>query len=716
MINVLIAPTGLESGLTTISLGLIRALDAQGLKVAFVKPVAPSYASSERSTHLVRTVLHLTTPDPMQLHQVQQRISDGMLDRVLEDAVALHDEVAQDCDVVLIEGLAPDRSEPYTAKLNAEMAKALNADVLLVANGQDRNISQIRSDLRLQSGIFGGTKGNLLGTIINKVGSSASQPLLAAADANDSTAEQHGIADVDSCWQLGDNDCPVVGVIPWQSELISPRMLDIARTLSAKVLNEGELHSRRVLRTTLCARTLPNMVDTLRPGTLLVTPGDRDDIVVAAAMAANNGTPLAGLLLTGGLTPHQGVIDLCQSALKTGIPVLQTPLDTFATAQRLSQMDSHVPMDDVDRVQRIMDTVTEHLKSELLMQRLGAPHATRLSPAAFRYQIVAKACADKQRVVLPEGDEPRTVQAAAICQQRGIADCVLLGDLERIQQVAQAHEIELPADLQIIDPSDVREHYVPPMVELRKHKQLTEPMALAQLEDNVVLGTMMLAEDDVDGLVSGAVHTTANTIRPALQLIKTAPGAKLVSSVFFMGLPDQVLVYGDCAVNPDPNAEELADIAIQSAGSAAAMGIPARVAMVSYSTGKSGSGADVEKVRQATALVQQQRPDLVVDGPLQYDAATTMSVARSKAPDSAVAGQATVLIFPDLNTGNTTYKAVQRSANVISIGPMLQGLAKPVNDLSRGALVEDIVYTIALTAIQAQQRKQQSQQTLKQQP
>lgn len=708
MINVLIAPTGLESGLTTISLGLIRALDAQGLRVGFVKPVAPSYASSERSTHLVRTVLHLQTPDPMHLSQVQQRISDGMMDRVLEDVVALHDKVSQDCDVVLIEGLAPDRSEPYTAKLNAEMAKALNADVLLVANGQDRTPAKIKSELKLQAGIFGGSKANLLGAIINKVGSPPKHrgvPSLESIQAEE--AQNKTLCSPEECWKLGTKNLPIVGVIEWQAGLVSPRMLDIARTLNAKILNEGELNSRRVLRIALCARTLPNMIDTLRPGTLLVTPGDRDDIIVAAAMATNNGTPLAGLLLTSGLTPSQGVIDLCQKALLTGIPVLQTELDTFSTAEELTRMETHVSIDDVDRVQSIMETVADHLDGELLMERLGAPHATRLSPAAFRYQIVAKACSDRQRIVLPEGEEPRTVQAAAICQQRGIADCVLLGEREKIEQVAIANEITLPEDLQILDPADVREHYVPAMVELRKHKQLTEPMALAQLEDTVVLGTMMLAQDDVAGLVSGAIHTTANTIRPALQLIKTAPGAKLVSSVFFMGLPDQVLVYGDCAVNPDPNAEELADIAIQSASSAQAMGIQPKVAMVSYSTGKSGSGADVEKVRTATETVQQQRPDLVIDGPLQYDAATTVSVARSKAPDSAVAGQATVLIFPDLNTGNTTYKAVQRSANVISIGPMLQGLAKPVNDLSRGALVEDIVYTIALTAIQAQQRKLQ---------
>ncbi|MBF3054201.1 phosphate acetyltransferase, partial [Pseudomonas aeruginosa] len=297
--------------------------------------------------------------------------------------------------------------------------------------------------------------------------------------------------------------------------------------------------------------------------------------------------------------------------------------------------------------------------------------------------------------------EPRTVQAAAICQARGIARCVLLAKPDEVQAVAQAQGIVLPEGLEIIDPDLVRQRYVEPMVELRKGKGLNAPMAEQQLEDSVVLATMMLALDEVDGLVSGAIHTTASTIRPALQLIKTAPGYNLVSSVFFMLLPDQVLVYGDCAVNPDPSASDLAEIAVQSAASAQAFGIPARVAMISYSTGDSGSGVDVDKVREATRLAREQRPDLLIDGPLQYDAAAIASVGRQKAPNSPVAGQATVFIFPDLNTGNTTYKAVQRSADCVSVGPMLQGLRKPVNDLSRGALVEDIVYTIALTAIQA---------------
>lgn len=330
----------------------------------------------------------------------------------------------------------------------------------------------------------------------------------------------------------------------------------------------------------------------------------------------------------------------------------------------------------------------------------------RVSPAQFRFDMMQAAQKANKRIVLPEGAEPRTVRAAAICHEKGIARCVLLAHPHAVHAVAQELGITLPDSLEIIDPESISEQYVAPMCELRKSKGLTEEQAREQLRDTVVLGTMMMAQNDVDGLVSGAVHTTANTIRPALQLIKTAPGASIVSSVFFMLLPGQTVVYGDCAVNPNPDAQQLAEIAIQSADSAKAFGIEPRVAMISYSTINSGSGPDVDTVIEATKLVREKRPDLAVDGPLQYDAAVVESVAKSKAPNSPVAGKATVFIFPDLNTGNCTYKAVQRNANVLSVGPMLQGLRKPVNDLSRGALVEDIVYTIALTAIQAVQMEQ----------
>lgn len=326
-----------------------------------------------------------------------------------------------------------------------------------------------------------------------------------------------------------------------------------------------------------------------------------------------------------------------------------------------------------------------------------------MSPAAFCHLLTERARRANKRILLPEGDEPRTIRAAIYCQERRIARCVLIGKRREIERIARAEALVLPEQLEIIDPDAVRDAYVAPLVEFRKSKNLSAAAALDQLTDNVMLGTVMLALGQGDGLVSGAVHSSANTVRPALQIIRTRPDAKVVSSIFFMCLPDQVVAYGDCAINTDPDAETLADIAIQSADSVAQFGIPPRVAMISYSTGESGSGVDVDKVREATRIAKTKRPDLLIDGPLQYDAAASSDVAALKAPNSLVAGRATVFIFPDLNTGNTTYKAVQRSAHVISIGPMLQGLKRPVNDLSRGALVEDIIYTIALTAIQAEQ-------------
>lgn len=701
MINIYIAPTGLHSGLNSISLALLHALDTQGIKASFFKPVS-AYEENEieRSTQMVKQTYPLNPPKPMPLRQAQKLISTSQTDRLLEDLVGLHHIASKGTAVTIVEGIAPDPSEPYTARINSEIAKALNADVILVGSAENKTPREVQEDIDMNASLFGGFKqGTIIGTIINKFGTPDQSHFMF------STSTETDEERLDATPKVTLEQGRLLGVIPWKRDLISPRTIDIAHQLNARIVNTGDIASRRVKTISMCARTLPNLVDRFNAGTLIVAPGDRLDIIVTCALAETNGTPLAGLVLTGDIMPSDDAMQLCQKAFKHGLPILITPGDTFSCASQLDRIDTAVPEDDKQRIGLIRDHISEYIDIQAILNAINAPHAERLSPAAFRFQLVERARNNLQRIVLPEGEEPRTIQAATICQNRGIAQCTLLGKADVIKQVAQAQGIELPSELKIIDPDSIREDYVPNMVELRKHKNLTAPMASAQLEDNVVLGTMMLALDHVDGLVSGAIHTTANTIRPAMQLIKTAPGAKLVSSVFYMCLPEQVLVYGDCAVNPDPNAEELADIAIQSADSALAMGINPKVAMISYSTGASGSGSDVEKVKQATEIAKSLRPDLIIDGPLQYDAATTASVAKSKAPNSPVAGQATVLIFPDLNTGNTTYKAVQRSAHVISVGPMLQGLRKPVNDLSRGALIEDIVYTIALTSIQAQQLK-----------
>ena len=701
-----LAPTGFGVGLTSVSLGLIRALQRSGLRVHFLKPIAqphPGDSGPERSTALIGSTMGLNPPAPLALPEVERRLGNGELDEVMEDIVSRYREAARDADVVVVEGMVPTRQAAYAGRINQHIATSLDADVILVSAPDDDNLASLAHRIEVHAQGFGGPQNpKVLGVIINKV---RDLELGGEVPSDRSelkrTLKDYAIAIKQESRVLNTEGFRLIGCVPWQSELNAPRSSDVAHLLNARVLHPGEMHQRRVLDIVLCARTVPNTLHLYRPGTLLVVPGDRDDVIISASLASLSGTPLAGLLLTGDIMPDERVMQLCQPALDNGLPIFLVATGSFATSTLLDRMNREIPIDDTERTTLVTDFVASHIDHAWLQRRCGETSERRMSPPAFRYDLVNRAQQAGKRIVLPEGDEPRTVQAAAICQRRGIAQCILLAKPDSVEAVARAHHITLPEGLLILDPDEVRERYVAPMVELRKDRGLTAPVALQQLEDNVVLGTMMLALDEVDGLVSGAIHTTANTIRPAFQLIKTAPGYNLVSSVFFMLLPDQVLVYGDCAVNPDPNAEELAEIAIQSARSAEAFGIPARVAMISYSTGASGTGEDVEKVRKATQLAREQQPGLLIDGPLQYDAAAIASVGQQKAPDSPVAGKATVFIFPDLNTGNTTYKAVQRSANVISVGPMLQGLRKPVNDLSRGALVDDIVFTIALTAIQA---------------
>lgn len=390
-----------------------------------------------------------------------------------------------------------------------------------------------------------------------------------------------------------------------------------------------------------------------------------------------------------------------------GATVIETHKSSWSVAQALSDLAPVLREDDADQVNYIKENAAKDFDKKAIetLSQFAVSDTPLMSPAAFRYKLTELARAAHKKIALPEGDEPRTVCAAAKVAEQNIAVPVLFGNKDKILAVAKEQGVTLGDNVEFVDPDEVRQNYVDRLVELRKAKGMTPEAALEMLKDNVALATMMIERNELDGLVSGAVHTTANTIRPPLQIIKTAPGAKLVSAIFFMLMPEQVYVYGDCALNIDPDAEQLSEIAIQSADTAKAFGIDPKVAMVTYSTMNSGKGADVDLMKAATELVRQKRPDIAVDGPLQYDAAVMPNVAAQKAPNSPVAGKATVFIFPSLSTGNTVYKAVQRSAGLVSIGPMLQGMKKPVNDLSRGALVDDIIYTIAVTAIQAAQIK-----------
>ncbi|GGC03913.1 phosphate acetyltransferase [Marinobacterium zhoushanense] len=707
--SIMIAPAGLGSGLTTTVLGLVHALEQQGIRVGFFKPIAQTRNgdSNDRSVAILRSSCAVSIAEPIPMREAEHLVSSGRQDQLLEQIIERFEDSCADApEVVVIEGLVPTMTQPYANTINSAIARALDAEVVLVAAPGLDGIDAIEDHLDIVARFYGGAKEpRVLGCIMNKLDAPLDRegnprPEIAGEQAR---ARSLTLTQIEAQATLFDPRFRLLGGIPWDSEMVAPRVRDLTDYLEARILYAGDINHRRVSSIVLCGQTLPHMVRSLKPGTLIVTPGDREDIILAACLAANNGVALAGLVLTGGYTPSPELMTLCEGALRSGLPIVSVVSDSWQTAQNIPRDTLEIPVDDLERIAHVKEFTAAHIDADWIASLRGQSGKVHLSPAAFRYQLVARARAAQRNIVLPEGSEPRTVRAAALCAERGIARCTLLGDPSEIERIADNLGIALGDKISILDPEQIRERYIARLLELRAHKGITELQARDELQDNVVLGTLMLELGEVDGLVSGAVHTTANTIRPALQLIRTAPGTSLVSSIFFMLLPEQVLVYGDCAINPDPSAEELADIAIQSADSASAFGIEPRVAMISYSTGVSGQGADVDKVRKATALAQRKRPDLLIDGPLQYDAAIMESVARSKAPNSPVAGRATVFIFPDLNTGNTTYKAVQRSAEVISIGPMLQGMRKPVNDLSRGALVEDILFTIALTAIQAAQ-------------
>ncbi|MEH0156199.1 phosphate acetyltransferase [Limibacter armeniacum] len=498
----------------------------------------------------------------------------------------------------------------------------------------------------------------------------------------------------------------MLSVIPSDKRIGSPTMRDIVERLNAEVLYGGERLDNQSDNYMIAAMQLDNVIDRLRyDNCLVITPGDRTDIILAALQAhqSKNFPPMSGILLSTGLKPSPA-IDRLIAGLDETLPILSVEFNTFETAARLQNINSTLHSDEEARIAYAKQLFENNVDIATLEAQLQAITVRGMTPKMFQYNLVQKARASKKRIVLPEAMDHRILKATAMLTSHDIAEIILLGNAEEIIEESKKANVEINWEqVEIIDPASYSkfEDYANTYYEQRKHKGVTPEYAKDTMTDVSYFGTMMVYKGDADGMVSGAINTTAHTIRPALQFVKTKPGVSVVSSVFFMSLPDKVLVYGDCAVNPNPNPEQLAEIAISSAETAIAFGIEPKVAMLSYSSGSSGSGEEVEKVRKATEIAQAKRPDLKIEGPIQYDAAVDPTVGAKKMPGSEVAGQANVLIFPDLNTGNNTYKAVQRETGAIAIGPMLQGLNKPVNDLSRGALVEDIINTVVITSIQA---------------
>jgi len=689
----LLIPTTSGVGLNVIGDGLKRAIDHLAIKASFYKPISlsPSPISNPNQldgTFSIRTVEHI--------------VRERKVDQLLEEIVENYEHHAKGADLVVIQGINDVKKYSFAPALNHAMATALDASTIFVATPESDDPEAFIKQVSLATQPYQYNK-KVLGIIINKINAPRDQKGFSSLDIDEPSSmvkSEKLIAALSKAHFSLAKKLEILGTIPWKKSLLSPRVSDVAKLIHANIISYGEAEQRRVKYISLCARSVKNILKALQPGNLIITPADRSDIIIATALAALSGVKIAALLLTGEEDLDQAVRQLCESAFSSGLPVLSVPSDSFRTALKLQNLYFEIPEDDSERIEKTREFIASYIKKEWITSLLDNPVQPHLSPPAFRHKIIEKARSAQQTILLPEGNDARILQAASVCAKRNIAKIILFGDPKEVKRLAKNNAINLNQEIKIINPDTLRDRYVDQLTFLRKQKGMTPPVARELLEEDMYLATMMLYNDEIDGVVSGAVHTTANTIRPALQIIKTQPKTSLVSSVFFMCLSDQVLVFGDCAINPDPNVQQLADIAIQSAETATHFGIDPKIAMISYSTGQSAEGRDVTKVSAATALVKEKRPDLLIDGPLQYDAAIIDSIAKKKAPNSPIAGQANVLIFPDLNTGNTTYKAVQRTADILSLGPILQGLNKPINDLSRGATVNDIVYTIAITAVQ----------------
>ncbi len=693
--NLYIASLEANSGKLVISLGVMEMLSHRVNRLGFFRTLSP--AAADRDSH-IRLLSHRfrLSLEPEQMvgvthAQAREWIGAGEERRFLREIVSRFKQAEKECDFLLCEG--PDithLSDAFEYDMSVRIARELGTPALYVASAYGLEPRNLADRIRAAVNTFRQLDCPLLGVIVNRVDPAV---MGHARDALKGHFTQ-GLA---------------IDLVPEAESLTMPTMEEIVQTLGARRFCGPDEGLKRDVRDFKVAAMAPgHFLEYLEKDDLIITPGDRPDIILTTlgAVASKNYPSPVGILLSGGMLPEASIIRLLEGTGALSIPIYQVETDTYRTAMNASTVRGRLDPDNDRKIALALGTFESSVDVHALEERIRVTPATTMSPLMFEYSLFERARQSRKHIVLPEGNDDRILQAAELLILRDVVDLTILGNEEAIRNRAATLGLKLEG-VNIIDPgsTDLLDEFVETLYELRRNRGMTLDNARDLMADGSYFGTMMVYRDMADGMVSGAAHTTANTIRPAFQIIRTAPGVLVVSSVFFMCMDTRVLVYGDCAVNPNPDSEQLAEIAISSAKTAELFGIEPVVAMLSYSSGISGAGADVELVRRAVEIARKRRPDLKLDGPMQYDAAIDPTVAGKKMPGSEVAGRATVFIFPDLNTGNNTYKAVQRSSGAVAIGPVLQGLKKPVNDLSRGCLVPDIVNTVAITAIQAQQGK-----------
>jgi phosphate acetyltransferase len=680
------SPEGL-TGKSAVALGLLDALTREVGSVGVFRPLTAAGSGGDDIDLIVDLLVN--QPGISQTYDeaigVTYEAARQDADEALQIIVERFGQLTDRFEVILVVG--SDYTDVATGtelSFNAKIAANLGSPVVLVVHGRERSPEQIRAAAHSAIAELRANHAQTVAVIANRVDHDAADAVRRALG---------GLEDV------------VTAAIPESPLLSAPTFRALVEAADGElVLGSQTWMDREALGVIVAAMSLPHVLDRLVPDVAVIAASDRTDLLPGLMLAHQSGTfpALAGILLTGGYEMPETIRRLSEG-VQQHLPIALTELGTFTTAERAMRVRGPITKESSRKIETAHRAFAEQVDQAALLAAIDISGSQVRTPLMFEYQLMQRARVDRQRIVLPESQDDRILEAAAILLLRGVADLTLLGEENSVRARASALGLDLD-EASIVSPfdADLVEKFAAAYAEARAHKGMTVERGREIVTDISYFGTLMVHLGLADGMVSGAVNTTAHTIRPALEFVKTKPGVSTVSSVFLMCLADRVLVYGDCAVIPEPTTEQLADIAISSAETAQQFGIEPRVAMLSYSTGTSGSGADVEKVRAATALVAERSPDLLLEGPIQYDAAVDPEVARTKLPDSRVAGRATVFIFPDLNTGNNTYKAVQRSANAVAIGPVLQGLRKPVNDLSRGALISDIVNTVAITAIQAQ--------------
>ena len=695
--NIYLASTGPKSGKSIICLGLINAFRGMVTNVGYFKPIGQKYRKNEdhdKESIMIKEIYgiedKLQHMNPVSIKELNHYITSNDQETFFHKVRESYRKVEKDKDIVVIDGTDYlGMKSAFEFDINADIANNLNAGIILIEDGYEKSIDEISSGVLTGKDSFNEQSCDFLGVIINKV-------------------EAEKFSEVDQSLRkiFKKHKIDYLGTVPYDSILPKPRLYDIARSLDAEVLFGQDFLSNIAVETIIASMRFDNAIKYIHDGTLIITGGDRTEILIGciASFISPSCPNISGIVLTGGIIPNDNIKNLIGTLYELPLPIFSVKCNTIEAANTINSLVVHISSNDIQKIDIAKSMVYRYVDYEKINDKLKLEKTRKRTPEIFKYEILEKARSEKKRIVLPEGEDDRTLKAAEWIQDREIADLILLGDEELVTKKAAMLGIKLGSEIEIINPvkSEKLEDYINTYYELRKHKHYTMDVARDRMQDAIYFGTMMVYKREADGLVSGAVHTTQHTIRPAFEIIKTMPGITNASSIFLMCLKDRVLVYGDCAIIPIPTTEQLADIAITSADTAVKFGIDPYIAMLSYSTGKSGKGPEVVKVRKATEFARSKRPDLPIEGPIQYDAAIDPVVASIKLPDSRVAGKATVFIFPDLNTGNNTYKAVQRSSGAVAIGPITQGLKMPVNDLSRGCLVEDIVYTIAITAVQAQ--------------